>query len=234
MKHIFSIVLIFFIGALGCNRTTKPLPNYEVHGIDVSHHQKAIIWDSIANSHINFVFVKASEGITLQDSLFQYNWASIKRIGLHRGAYHFFRPGYSGKEQANNFLNQVDLEPGDLAPVLDVEVMDGVNNVKLLKEMYAWIYHVEIATGIKPIIYTNQKFYNDHIAGYFEDYPLWIARYNTKTPYLVDDRQWNFWQYGNRGRIKGIEGDVDFNVFASDLMELKSLCLPAPLVQYGP
>ena len=214
MKHILSIVTIFFISALGCNRITLPMPKYEVHGIDVSHHQRHIEWDSVATTYVDFVFMKASEGVTFKDSLFQFNWANTKRVGLYRGAYHFFRPGYSGFEQADHFLAQVDLKPGDLAPVLDVEVMDDVPRVKLLKEMYAWLYTIEARTGMKPIIYTNQKFYNRHLEGYFDDYPLWVARYNSRTPNLVGDKIWDFWQYGNKGRIKGIEGDVDFNVFA--------------------
>jgi len=228
MKHIFSIFFLFFLGAIGCDRTTKPLLNFEVHGIDVSHHQKAINWDSIANSHIDFAFVKATEGITLKDSLFKFNWTSLERIKRYRGAYHFFRPGYSGDEQAQNYLDAVDFLPGDLAPVLDVEVLDGVSKVVLIKEMYAWIYRVEIATGIKPIIYTNQKFYNENISGYFKDYPLWIARYNTKEPYLVDGRSWDFWQYGNKGELEGIEGDVDLNVFKGSIVELAQFCT-APL-----
>lgn len=204
---------------------------YAVHGIDISHHQKAILWDSVATTHIDFVYVKASEGITWKDTLFQSNWQELNRVGLTRGAYHFFRPGYDGKEQAENFLEQVDLKQGDLAPVLDVEVIDDASKVTLLKEMYAWIYLVELRTGIKPIIYTNQKFYNDYIAGYFPEYPLWIARYNTKTPYLEDGREWNFWQYGNRGRLKGITGDVDFNVFSGEMVDLEIFRITEPLVE---
>lgn len=204
---------------------------YDVHGIDVSHHQKKILWDSVATTHINFAYVKASEGITWQDSLFQTNWQELHRIGLHSGAYHFFRPDYDGKEQAENYLQQVQLQPGDLAPVLDVEVIDHASKVTLLKEMYAWLYWVELRTGIKPVIYTNQKFYNKYLSGYFTDYPLWIARYHTKTPLLVDGREWNFWQYGNRGRIKGIEGDVDFNVFSGDLVDFESFLITEPMVE---
>lgn len=225
MKHILSILILFFLGAIACDQRTLPLPDFEVHGIDVSHHQQAINWDSIADSHIDFVFVKATEGITHQDSLFAYNWTALRRIKRYRGAYHFFRPGSSGQDQARNFLGHVDLLPGDLAPVLDVEVLDGVSRVKLLKEMYAWIYTVEVATGVKPIIYTNQKFYNRYLSGYFSEYPLWIARYNTREPFLRDNRNWDFWQYGNRGSIKGIEGDVDFNVFSGNIAALEDYCI---------
>lgn len=235
MKQVLSIIVIFLLGALGCNKVTRPLMYYAVHGIDVSHHQKRILWDSVATTHIDFVYVKASEGVTWKDTLFQENWSELRRVGLFRGAYHFFRPDYDGKAQAENFLEQVKLRPGDLAPVLDVEVLDNASKVTLLKEMYAWLYWVELRTGVKPVIYTNQKFYNDYLSGYFSDYPLWIARYNTKTPFLVDCRDWNFWQYGDQGRLKGIEGNVDFNVFFSDLADLENHRVSAPIVEaFGP
>ena len=234
MKHTLSFFVVFFLTALSCNRVTHPLPSYEVYGIDVSHHQKEILWDSIANSYLDFVFVKATEGVTFKDSLFQHNWSALERTRLYKGAYHFFRPAYSGRAQAEHFLKQVDLGPGDLAPVLDVEVLDGVTKVKLLKEMYAWLYTVEIATGIKPIIYTNQKFFNKNLHGYFEDYPLWVARYNSfRTPKLKGDRNWDFWQYGNRGQLEGIAGYVDFNVFSGDLPALEEYCIN-PMTVLGP
>lgn len=235
MKQILSIIIIFLLGALACNKVTRPLMHYAVHGIDVSHHQKHIIWDSVATTHIDFVFVKASEGVTWQDTLFQKNWDEIRRVGLVRGAYHFFRPDYDGKAQAEHFLGRVQLHAGDLAPVLDVEVLDNASKITLLKEMYAWLYLVELRTGIKPIIYTNQKFYNNYLYGYFTDYPLWIARYNTEAPYLIDGRHWSFWQYGDQGRLKGIAGDVDFNVFFSDFPGLEKHRISVPMVAaFGP
>ena len=57
----------------------------------------------------------------------------------------------------------------------------------------------------------------------FDDYPLWIARYNTIPPLTVDRREWKFWQYGNRGRLKGVEGYVDLNVFYGNLIELEGM-----------
>ena len=97
-----------------------------------------------------------------------------------------------------------------------------------------WVFQIEISTGMKPIIYTNQKFYNQNLVGHFEDYPLWIARYSTNTPYLVDGREWDFWQYGNRGRINGIKGDVDFNVFAGPKTQLETFCISHPAAAVGP
>jgi lysozyme len=202
---------------------------YKVKGIDVSHYQESIDWNKVAKSKLGFVFVKATEGISLNDQFFCDNWEQIKLVQLRRGAYHFFRPSVSPEQQALNFIRHVNLKPGDLPPVLDVEVLDGVNKIELMSNMITWLYMVEIAYGVKPIIYTNQKFYNTYLAGgHFKDYPLWIARYHSlRQPRLADGRQWQFWQHKDTGELPGIEGAVDFNVFQGSENQLEALCMPA-------
>lgn len=230
MKHYLLIASLVIAGVYACQLETERLSNYEVHGIDVSHHQSVIAWDSVAAQGIDFVFVKATEGMTFSDSLFQRNWPDIKAADMKRGAYHFFRPKTSAYAQAANFKNHVQLDEGDLPPVLDVEVLDGVSKVELLTGMLNWLYLVEVHYGVRPILYTNLKFYNKYLAGHFDEYPLWIARYNTREPILACGRDWQFWQHGNRGQIEGIRGDVDFNVFYGSLEQLDSFCYYTPPV----
>ena len=228
MKYVLSISLLLLIG-FSCNQHTARMDHYQVHGIDVSHYQSSINWDTVASQNIYFAFIKATEGISYNDSLYCHNWEEVKRVGIKRGAYHFFRPRVSGELQARNFANWVEIKPGDLPPVLDVEVLDDVSKSVLIRGIRDWLYLTEIHFNIKPIIYTNLKFYNKYLAGQFADYPIWIARYNTTEPRLACGRDWQFWQYGNQGRVKGIYGDVDFNVFYGDSSELNNLCF-APSV----
>jgi lysozyme len=203
---------------------------YAIRGIDVSHYQSAIDWEKVANQQLDFVFVKATEGITLNDSSFNNNWKAIKSEGLRRGAYHFYRANVSPEQQALNFIRNVKMEAGDLPPVLDVETLDGAGKIELLAGMVTWLYMVEIAYGVKPVIYSNQKFYNTYLSGQFEDYPLWIARYhNALQPNLADGRKWKFWQRRDTGKLDGIEGDVDMNVFQGTQKELESMCMPGAL-----
>jgi len=221
--------LVFLLHA--CEYQTIRRHDYSVHGIDVSHYQSDIKWDTIAEQDIHFAFVKATEGATLTDSLYCYNWSEMQRVGIKRGAYHFYRPTVSASEQADNFSQMVNLEYGDLPPVLDVEVLDGVSKTILINGVRTWLYQIEIRYNIKPIIYTNLKFYNRILAGHFDDYPVWIARYNYREPTLASGRDWHFWQYGNQGEIAGIEGDVDFNVFNGTYRELAAMCLaPTPVL----
>lgn len=234
MKQVLSILVIFLIAAYTCNRIVIPVNQYEIWGIDVSHYQSSINWDTVASSGVDFVFVKATEGITLHDSLFTKNWSSLHRIGLNRGAYHFFRPTSSPSEQADHFIRNVPYQVGDMPPVLDVEVLDGVSKVDLLTGMYTWLYKVEIAYGVKPIIYTNQKFYNKYLSGHFKEYPLWIARYSSREPRLKDGRKWDFWQYGSHGKVEGIEGYVDFNFFSNTLPKLQEISIHPSAARRNP
>ena len=199
--------------------------DFSVRGIDVSHYQAAINWDLVAAHPVHFAFVKATEGTNLSDSLYCHNWEELKRVGIKRGAYHFFHPDISAEEQARNFMEWADLQDGDLAPVLDIEVLNDVSKVQLISSVTEWLFLIEIKYNVKPIIYTNLKFYNKYLAGYFDDYPVWIARYNTRMPLLACGRDWDFWQYGNKGRIEGIKGNVDFNVFNGTLDQLEQFCL---------
>lgn len=230
MKVLFKMVLLLAF-LQSCEHKTVRMDGYEVHGIDVSHHQQEIEWDSVSNDAIQFAFVKATEGATHQDTRFDENWYEMKRVGIKRGAYHFFRPMTSSEDQAMNFINIVKMEEGDLPPVLDVEVLDGTDKIHLISNMRTWLYMVELHYNIRPIIYTNQKFFNKYLAGHFDEYHIWIARYSYRKPDLDGDRTWNFWQYGNEGKIDGIKGPVDYNVFNGNIFDLDQLCLaPRPIL----
>lgn len=231
MKHYFlGISLIILIG-YSCNPYTVRLDRFILHGIDVSHYQAEIDWKKVKEQGVYFAFVKASEGRSLHDPRYCTNWDALKEQRIKRGAYHFFRPTIPAEVQVQNFSDIVEMEYGDLPPVLDVEVLDGVSKVELINGVREWIYTIEIKYGVKPIIYTNLKFYNKYLAGHFPEYPLWIARYNTKEPTLACGRDWHFWQYGNKGKIEGISGEVDFNVFHGTTYELEALCLaPKPII----
>ena len=230
MIRLYAVLLIFVILLSACDSDTKRRDDFLVHGIDVSHYQSYIDWRTVAEQDIHFAFVKASEGVTMRDTLFCTNWDEMKYAGIRRGAYHFFRPQLDAEDQARHFFKQVKLEYGDLPPVLDVEVLDNVSKARLIVGVKTWLWLAELYYGVKPILYTNVKFYNKYLAGHFNDYPLWIARYNSRKPNTACGRDWQFWQYGNRGQLAGIEGDVDFNVFNGELTALDALCLQPSLV----
>lgn len=200
----------------------------ELQGIDVSHYQSRIKWDDLlANHELHFVFVKATEGGNYVDSLFAYNWSELCRLDMRRGAYHFFRPRVSGKAQASHFLSVTQLEPGDFAPVLDIETTDGAPVEELIAQARIWLQTVERELGVKPIIYTNMNFYDRYLAGVFDHYPLWVARYSDTHPHLRNGRIWQFWQHSDRGRLTGIAHPVDLNRFSGEAADLEAFLIPA-------
>jgi lysozyme len=193
---------------------------YAVHGIDVSRYQQMIAWDAVKemrvkNISIRFAFIKATEGIGNVDQQFRRNWKKSKDAGLIRGAYHFFISSKNGKLQAENFIDEVKLEPGDMPPVLDVEQLNGATAASLKKEVKAWLAAIENYYGVTPIIYTNVDFYKQYLGSEFDKYPLWAAHYYEYDQPRIS-RNWSFWQHSDEGRVNGILSKVDFNVFNGD------------------
>ncbi len=203
--------------------------SYEIHGIDVSKYQSFIDWPSVKemkvnNVHISFAFIKATEGLGNVDKQFKRNWKKAAEAGVIRGAYHFFLATKSGKMQAKNFISKVELKPGDLPPVLDIEQLYGVKPEKMRKEVQDWLTVVEDYYKVKPIIYTYVNFYSRFLQGEFDNYPLWAAHYLEKDKPRIT-RSWSFWQHNERGRVNGITKPVDFNVFNGDGSDFDNLLI---------
>jgi lysozyme len=197
---------------------------YEVKGLDVSHHQRDVNWPAVKAQNIKFTFIKASEGVTMQDRYFNRHWRQAKKHDVLRGAYHFFLPARDAELQAKNFLKKVKLEAGDLPPVLDVEVTNHQSDEEIRAGVQLWLDMVEAEYNLKPIIYTNYAFYEEHLAGYFDDYPLWIAHYSPDKSHRLANHKWAFWQHTETGKLKGVKGNLDLNVFNGTMEDLYNMC----------
>jgi lysozyme len=202
---------------------------YTIHGIDVSKYQKFIHWPSVQTMQvkdvrIKFAFIKATEGLGTVDKQFRRNWTAAKQAGVTRGAYHFFLPTKSGKAQAINFIKTVNLKPGDLPPVLDIEKLYGIKPEKMRKEIDDWLQIVERHYKVKPIIYSYVDFYDKNLGTAYKAYPLWVAHYFEKEKPRIR-RDWLFWQHNDAGRVNGIDAKVDFNVFNGDSTAFERLTI---------
>lgn len=174
---------------------------------------------------LGFVFIKATEGIGNIDPFFKRNWKKSKEAGIVRGAYHFFIATKDGKLQAQNFIKNVNLDTGDLPPVLDVEQTYTANPDQLRKEIKTWLDVIENYYSVKPIIYTYLDFYDKYLKGYFDNYPLWVAHYLQPHQPRIN-RDWTFWQHSEQGHVNGIIPKVDFNVFNGDSLLFRALLVP--------
>ena len=201
------------------------------YGIDLSHNNEGeIVWDSLYVmtdfrgrtlrdpykakdiKPVSFVFIKATEGVSLQDEDFKKNWKNAGRSGLRRGAYHYFISSRDGKLQAQNFISTVgDLRMDDMAPVLDIEKMHrGCSRELMNKRALDWLKTIEKHYGKKPIVYSGATFAKDCLSPEITDnYRMWIAHYEKDRP---DYEGWIWWQFTDKAVVKGVPGLVDLSV----------------------
>lgn len=205
--------------------------NDKTFGIDMSHYQRKedIAWDSLSIANraipIEFVILRATMGNRSADKHFGEFWQLAKKHDLIRGAYHFYRADEDPVRQANNFLENVKLEEGDLPPVLDIEkIPRRKSNAKLIEDLKIWCRIIEEAYGVKPIIYTYYHYHKDFLQGEFDDYPLWLANYND-VPQPTPTGNWDMWQFTENGIVYGINTKVDVNVYNGSLWSLKRLTI---------
>lgn len=199
----------------------------QLFGIDVSHYQGDPDWSKVKAAGVDFAFIKATEGSSLVDKKFARNRAQARLYGVPTGFYHFARANAPLQNQINNFLATVGkLEPGDLPPVLDVEIPEPWLKLSLKKRLelvYGWLKAAKKALGVDPIIYMSPSF--AQVLGNdpgLAAYPLWVAHYTKAGKPTVPKPFpfWTFWQYSDRGTVSGITGPVDVNRFNGDKSQL--------------
>jgi lysozyme len=218
------------VAAPAAEPAKAPVARAWVQGVDVSRYQPKVKWDALKGKAA-FVFVKATETTGEVDPDFKTHWSGAKKAGLPRGAYHFFHPKEDVDKQVANFTRHLKPDPGELPPVVDVEEFkkeyDGFTCEQLAGKLQQFSQGVEKELGRKPMIYTNHVTWSTSFCDhpYFIDHPLWLAAYTNQTePRLPKGwKQWHFWQYTEKGRVEGIDGEVDQSYFNGTSEELKTL-----------
>jgi len=193
-------------------------------GLDVSEYQGKIRWsyvDTIEEKYpLHYVLIRATVGSDRVDHQFKRNWLGAKENHMIRGAYHYYRPNENSIDQATLFIKNVKLNKGDLPPVLDIEKLPKEQSIERLKlGLKRWLNAIELHYGVRPIIYTGEKYYEDFLKDEFSDYLFWIANYNSYRETIQND--WLFWQFTEKATVPGIDHDVDVNVYNGDLQQLE-------------
>jgi lysozyme len=211
-----------------------------IYGIDISRYQHekgrrhfSVSWDDLRIRHlgrrisqecaadkvdypVRFVYIKSTEGVTIENKYYEVDDSNARSHGLHVGAYHFFSTRTPADEQARHFLSCTRFRHGDLPPMLDIEPSDKQieemgGPLVLFDAMRTWLKMVEQATHTRPLLYINQRFVNTYmyLAPDLRDYRFWVARYGEYKP----DVHLDLWQLSGDGRVQGFMPEVDLNVF---------------------
>lgn len=211
-----------------------------IYGIDISKYQHGkgkkkypIDWSRLRITHlgsisrktvsgtvnfpIRYIYIKSTEGKSLLNPFYKADYRAARAHGFKVGTYHFFSTTTPAAQQASFFLKHSVLQKGDFPPVLDVEPLP--SQIKkmggagvLFARVRTWLRLVERATGRKPILYISQSFVNRYLPmapDLKKNYQVWIARYGEYKP----DIHLIYWQLCPDGRVSGIRGEVDINVF---------------------
>ena len=220
LAAMLTLAVLLYAGILQINHPSAE--KFPVKGVDVSSYQGDIDWKTLSDQGIRFAYIKATEGSSMEDRCFCYNWSEAAKTDLRIGAYHFFSFETSGQTQAENYIRSVKAPETMLPPAADVEPYGKYTELTptVLDDLSVWLRTVETQYGIKPIIYTSNNFYSK-IKAAFPTYDIWI-----RSVYGVPSKQitWVFWQYSSRMRLDGYSGDerfIDMNVFAGTEEEFR-------------
>lgn len=197
----------------------RPPVTYPVHGIDVSRWQGDINWFAARNAGVSFAFLKATEGGDVADPMFRQNWRQTAQAGIARGAYHFYYFCRTPEEQANWFIRHVPKTRGALPPVLDIEwthsrTCPGRPAPSVVRGyMTRFLNRLEAHYGQRPIVYTTPDFYEDNDLGRLRA-EFWLRSVAAHPHVRYPNERWSFWQYTGTGKVPGVSGKTDINVFA--------------------
>jgi lysozyme len=226
--YLSAIIILLFTFYLFFDLVPDINSSSKLSGIDISHYNEIEDWSKLKKS-IDFVYIKSTEGKSFTDPNFKKNWGNAKKQNIIHGAYHFFSPNVSAKEQFLNFKKTVKLTSGDLPPVLDVERKkdESLNHFIMnidMNEVNEWLRLVEEFYGVEPILYSDYITFKKLLDDEIKTKKIWIflpKGYFLKPSF--NDYDCAFWQYSHEGKINGIKDTVDLDLYFGDLTSLKNL-----------
>lgn len=194
-----------------------------VLGIDVSVWQEKIDWQQVKEAGVEFAMIRvgwrgSEKGVLSEDENAQVNFAGAAAAGIKVGAY-FFSQAVSVEEaveEAEYLLDRIKDWKVEMPVVYDWEFVSedsrtaGVDARTLTDCTKAFCDRVA-AAGYQPMVYFNADHSQNKVyLRELTEYSFWLARYDTvlNYPYKVD-----MWQYSDQGKVPGISGNVDINLY---------------------
>lgn len=195
----------------------------EIKGIDVSAHQGKINWDTVSNYGIDFAILRITEVGNVIDSQFENNFAGCNKHKIPVGVYKYSYASTVSEAQseARKVVSVLNGRKIQFPVFLDLENhrqrVLGEESIHNLAEAFREII---IAAGYKFAIYCNLDWYMNVICSHLKKYEFWIARYpGNDNGWLRERLRPDIgvgWQYSSKGKIPGINGNVDRDVFYKD------------------
>jgi len=203
-------------------------------GIDTSTWQGAYDFNAVKQVK-EFIIIRSSYGVGYRDVQFDRSRNECRRLGIPHGMYHYAYPQYNIPEkEAQWFLDVVGTPDKDEVLVLDME-----ENWSTFDDWRNWasifLEYIKNKIGYKPLLYINlskatQGDWGRVVRG---DFGLWLALWDGN-PDTAPQTQWPviaMKQYSATGRVNGIGGDVDLNVFFGDINTFKKYGYQPPVVE---
>ena len=194
----------------------------EIKVIDVSSDQGKPDWAKVANSGIKAAILRAHQRYGV-DSTFEHNYKGCKQNGILAGAYKYsyaLTPAQA-VEEAENVIEVLNGRGLDFPVFYDLEWKQQRSLGKQAIENIAVSFLTRMKkAGYKVGIYCNMDWYNNYLSDNLKKYDLWLARYPANDNGTMQTRLKPTagigWQYSESGKVSGISGNVDMDVFYTD------------------
>ena len=182
------------------------LMNSEPIIADISKWQGNIDWAK-ASKKLDLVIIRTQHGSTDEDTYHKKNEAGAKKYDVPFGvyAYNLAVSSADAKVEANDFYNRADKDAQFY--VIDVEQNTSLSGESMRTITNAYIKQLRTKTDKKIGIYIAHHLYTSFNLDTSKADFVWIPRYSTSKP----DYNYDLWQYTDKGRIDGINANVDLN-----------------------
>ena len=183
-------------------------------GVDVSGHQGTIDWAKVksANPNIRFAIIKATEGVSYTAPTFEANYQGCKANGIYVGAYHYLQAtnAIQAVQEAKHFAEVIAGKQFEMPIYLDIEEEKHTTLSKAVctQIVNSFCGHLE-SLGYYVGVYSFQAFLQANLDKSVQNrYTIWVANITNRPLGILPH---DMWQYSWKGRVAGINADVDMN-----------------------
>lgn len=217
---LIACIAALVFAALVPARAIPPSGGRQYHGIDISEFQGEIDFEEVRRSGIEAVYIRVGAG-EYTDEYFAENYERAKAAGLKIGFYHYVtaRSVDEGRRQARFFASLAAGREPDMRLAMDFEYFGSLSVSQINAISEAYLDELTALTRREAVIYSDlSNARNIFSRALAEKYPLWAAQYGADEPSANGKwREWVGFQYTDEGRVGGIYGNVDRNIFTEGI-----------------